>query len=123
MMPKDANIPALISDLRTARGLVGPNWSRRAGAARQLGELRAPQAVPHLIAAVESSANDEVKRACADALGHIGGEEATGALARWLVDPARDDVRLVCLLALTCIGDTPARAALMQVNASPSGRA
>jgi parallel beta-helix repeat protein len=120
-MPKNANIPALISDLRTARGLIGPRWSRRAGAARQLGELRAPQAVSHLIATVESSANDDVKRACADALGRIGGEEATGALARWLVDPAREDVRLVCLLALTRIGDTPARAALMQVNASSSG--
>jgi hypothetical protein len=122
-MPKDITaIPALISDLRTARGLFGPKWPRRTSAARRLGELRAEEAVPHLIAVADSPANQALSRACADALGCIGGEDATAALGRWLVDPARDDVRLACLLGLARIGDEPARAALAQVNGIPARR-
>lgn len=71
---------------RLTTDLTCPSWEIRRDAAEDLGELRMPEASPHLARALKDPVG-AVRFAAANALGKIGTEQAVGALIACLDDP------------------------------------
>lgn len=94
MEPNDAYVKNLIKALSHWRAL------KRREAAYLLGEKRAPQAVPALVAVLESTEDPYVKMEAAGALGKIGGPQAIAALLRCLETQQALPVRLAAVEGL-----------------------
>ena len=76
-------------DLDRALGrLERPPWYARSAVLRLLGIHRAKEAMPAIRKAVEDTANVDIRRVAAEALGEIGGEEALGLLVHLKKDPS-----------------------------------
>lgn len=71
---------ALINDLRTARGLLRPDWARRIAAAQALGAQCAGEAVNDLAIVIQEHQHPDLCRAASEALAQIGTPEAVAAL-------------------------------------------
>jgi HEAT repeat protein len=68
-------------DLGLALSRLGrPPWYARSAVLKLLGIHRAQAAIPEIIKALEGTANADIRRSAAEALGEIGGEEALGLL-------------------------------------------
>lgn len=87
---------------RAASALDDPSSSVRAIAARGLGDLGDPAAVPRLAARLASDPEASVRRRAAEALEMLGGPEAEAALSEALVDASRP-VRLAAARACGAI--------------------
>jgi hypothetical protein len=75
-------------DLARALGRLGrPPWYAKSAVVRLLGIHRAKDAVGEIEKAIEDSANVDIRRAAAEALGEIGGKEALSLLVRLKKDP------------------------------------
>ena len=79
--------PALDLALAFAR-LERPPWYARSAVISLFGIHRAKEAMPQIERAVEATANVEVRRAAAGALGAIGGKEALALLVKLRKDPS-----------------------------------
>jgi HEAT repeat protein len=75
-------------DLGRALGRLGrPPWYARSAVLKLLGVHRAQAAIPKIEKALEGTANADIRRSAAEALGEIGGEEALGLLVGLKKDP------------------------------------
>ncbi len=75
-------------DLGRALGRLGrPPWYARSAVLKLLGVHRALEAVPKIKKALEDTANADIRRSAAEALGEIGGEEALSLLVELKKDP------------------------------------
>jgi HEAT repeat protein len=78
--------PAL--DLSWALGrLARPPWYAKSAVLKLLGVHRVKEAIGEIRRAIDDSANVEIRRAAAEALGEIGGKEALRLLVRLKKDP------------------------------------
>jgi HEAT repeat protein len=100
------DVEALIAELGSLTRYA--SLSIRAVAARALGDLRASEAVPDLIALLDDE-DANVRVAAETSLGKIGGDEAIAALERALSDPDRAVERV----ALYWLGQLGAQSALV----------
>lgn len=75
-------------DLGRALGRLGrPPWYARSAVLKLLGIHRAQTAIPEIKKTLEGTANADIRRSAAEALGEIGGEEALGLLVGLKKDP------------------------------------
>jgi HEAT repeat protein len=97
------------------RQLNSQDPKTRAGAARKLGDSRAPQALTPLVAALRDK-DKEVRKAAVEALGKIADPRATGALVETL--EKNISLRPAAIAALGRSADPRAVAAVQQALAS-----
>jgi hypothetical protein len=83
-----------------------PDRNVRLGIIEALGDIRAPEAVPALIALLESDRRAEIRWAITLALGEIGDQEAVPSLGRALRDPDKY-VRYGAAIALDRLDQVP----------------
>jgi hypothetical protein len=88
------------------RELHHPDRNVRLGIIEALGDIRAPEAVPALIALLESDRRAEIRWAITLALGEIGDQEAVPSLGRALRDPDKY-VRYGAAIALDRLDRVP----------------
>jgi hypothetical protein len=88
------------------RELHHPDRNVRLGIIEALGDIRAPAAVPALIALLESDRRAEIRWAITLALGEIGDQEAVPSLGRALRDPDKY-VRYGAAIALDRLDRVP----------------
>jgi HEAT repeat protein len=88
-------------------------------AATSLVEIDATRAYDHLVAAIRTDGDPEVRGNIAAALGWIGDRRAAGWIAELLEDP-REDTRLEAAFALARLGDGRAIAPLVKMLESSS---
>jgi len=104
---KSARVTELISVLEgQPKGAAAQDWKeQRREAARELGLLDDPRAVPALIRIVETEEFDIVGEIAIKSLGQLGDERAVGPLRRVAADPSRDrDQREAARKALKRLG-------------------
>ena len=61
-------IRELITTLRTAKTIIGPDYKKRVGAAKQLGALRSTEAVQDLTTVIDENKNGDLCLAAIEAL-------------------------------------------------------
>lgn len=98
---------------RCIENLGSPNPRQRSHAVQELGQLRAGEAVPHLIALLRDDLNTYVRSAAAEALGHIGDMAAIYPLMDALHDPSTF-ARRAAVIALGQLQAKEAQGALLQ---------
>ena len=119
---KDASVRIDKMDLNTVLALLDNNNPRVASAAAYaLGEIRDPEAVPALVAALKSD-RDHMRRIAAHALGKIGDSRAVMPLIEVLCDETQPvAVQASAVVALSKIGDPRAKRILTHLNQAPRG--
>lgn len=98
LIESEEALPLWIEALQSSENADVRNW-----AARILGRIRDPQAVPALTEALEASR--EVRQSASDALVQIGEEEAARAFAECLRSESTD-TQIHCLVQLSKLGTT-----------------
>jgi HEAT repeat protein len=101
--------------------LHDPDPSLRAEAARALGALDSPRAVPELVSALQTDADPDTRMAAAHSLGLLGDHRAVDPLLAKLADRSEDPcVREFAAEALTGPGERRAVRALIAALGDPS---
>ncbi len=116
VQPTMADLPP---DPPPAFDLMPAGARERAAQVHALGEDRDPQAIAHLLAALEDP-DGNVRRLAASALGKLRAAEAVPVLLRMLAAETLPQVRQYAVKALGRIGDARANTTLARIAADPA---